>query len=202
MPRLRPRPTWSAPGVARLPHRTAAHPMAANVRGLPDSAKPLLFLDFEASALDPESWPIEIGCAWSRAGRVSVRSTLIIPRRAWRRDVWSAEAAAMHGLTKQNLESGRPADLVAADTDAFADYLIVSDNPAWDQLWLDRLREGRERLEVRPLRRVATERLDGRELDAFALGLLRTRAPHRAGGDAARLARAWFAAERALPLAA
>lgn len=202
MPRLRPRPNWSAPGAARMPRRTAAHPIADNHASTPAWLKPLLFLDFEASALAPESWPIEIGFAWLAHGRVAVRSTLIVPRRAWRRDVWSAEAEAMHGLTQETLLSGRPADLVAADTDAFADFVLVSDNAPWDQLWLDRLREGRERLEVRPLRRVAIERLDGAALDLLALGLLRTRAPHRAGGDAGRLARAWLGAERALPLAA
>lgn len=202
MPRLRPRPNWSAPGAARMPRRIAAHPVADNSGISPARVRPLLFLDLEASALDPDSWPIEIGCAWFSAGRMRVRSTLIVPRNAWPRDVWSAEAEAMHGLTRENLMTGRPADLVAADTDAFADFTIVSDNAVWDQLWLDRLREGRPRLEVQPLRRVAVERLQGPELDHLVLGLLRTRAPHRAGGDAARLARAWRGAERALPLAA
>lgn len=202
MPRLRPRPNWSAPGAARLPRRTRVHPIADNHASWPDCAKPLLFLDIEASALSPDSWPVEIGFAWLQSGRVAVRSTLIVPRRAWRRDVWSVEAEAMHGLTQDALLSGRPADLVAADTDAFADFVLVSDNAMWDQLWLDRLRAGRERLEVRPLRRVAVERLEGHALDLLALGLLRTRAPHRAGGDAARLARAWLGAERVFPLAA
>lgn len=163
---------------------------------------PLLFLDFEASALAAESWPIEIGLACISDGRVAVGSTLIRPRRGWSMAHWCEHAARCHGIAPEALADGRPADLVAADTDALADFHLVSDNPRWDQLWLDRLRVGRPRLVVHPIRRAVAERLSGPAADAYAIHLLRTRPPHRAGGDAARLAEAWAGAEAMLPLAA
>jgi len=200
MPRLRPRPYWSAPGGHGLARRSAVLPEPANNAGPPRPA--LLFLDIEASGLSPESWPIEIGCAWLSNARIEVRSTIILPRRAWSMQHWLPSAQRLHGIRPEELENGRPADLVAADTDALSRFQIVSDNARWDQLWLDRLRGERPRLVVHPLRRVAAERLEGLAGDFFALSLLRTRPPHRAGGDAARLARAWLAADSVLDLAA
>lgn len=189
MPRLRPRPPWSVPALPGSRWRTAVPASAA------DGPPPLVFLDIEASGLDPEGWPIEIGCAWLADGRIESRSTIILPRRAWSMAHWSPDAERLHGIRPEELSGGRPADLVAADTDGLAGYEIVSDNSWWDQLWLDRLRGTRPRLVVHPLRRVAAQRLHGLAADLFALSLLRTRPPHRAGGDAARLARAWLAAD-------
>lgn len=163
---------------------------------------PVLFLDFEASSLSAESWPVEIGLAWIAGGCVEVRSSLIAPRRSWSMQHWCAGAERCHGIAADALAGGRPADLVAADTDALAGFHIVSDNPRWDQVWLDRLRAGRTPLTVHPLRQAVAGRLAPRAADAFAMALLRSRAPHRAGADAARLAAAWLQAETALPLAA
>jgi hypothetical protein len=55
---------------------------------------------------------------------------------------------------------------------------------------------------VRPLRALLRERLDDRGAGAVVQALLRSPAPHRAGPDAERLARAWLAAARAFGLAA
>ena len=49
----------------------------------------LLFLDFEACALGPSSWPIEIGAAWIEEGKVRPASRLIRPHPSWPRDAWS-----------------------------------------------------------------------------------------------------------------
>jgi len=193
MPRLNQRPAWSAPTPVPAPV-----PADDNHPG----REPLLFLDLEASALAPESWPVELGIAWLAGQRIEARSTLIAPRRSWSMAEWCEGSARCHGIRPQNLADARPADLVAADTDGFAGYLVVSDNAAWDQLWLDRLRGERPRLLVHPLRPVAAERLLGSAADAFALALLRSRGLHRAGVDAARLARAWLAGDLTLPRAA
>ena len=168
----------------------------------PLRARPLLFLDFEASALTPGSWPVEIGWARIEDGRVSVRAEIIAPRPDWSMADWSEVSARVHGIPLAAIRAGRPADDIAAETDAFAGCEIVSDNPAWDQRWLDRLRAGRPRLAVRPFAAALRERLDDAQANALARTLLRAPAPHRAGPDAERLARAWLAASRAFGLAA
>ena len=163
-------------------------------RSAPDGRR-LLFLDIEASSLAPHSWPVEIGWAWladaATGGRaVEQRSAVVAPRPTWCASAWSEAAVTLHGLTLERVRRGLDADTVAAMTDAFAGSLVVSDNPRWDQVWLDRLREGRPRIEILPLRRLRAA-LDPDAASAFALSLLRRPSPHRAGPDAARLALAW-----------
>jgi hypothetical protein len=177
-------------------------PLAAALGQAAIPERPLVFLDLEASSLGPRSWPIEIGCAWLEAGQVEVRSELIAPRPEWPLDDWSLAAQRCHGLSLAQVRRGQPADALAAATDALAGCEVVSDNPRWDQFWLDRLRAGRrERIVVRHVRDAAATRLPGLVADAFALALLRSVPPHRAGGDARRLAEAWLGALRRYELA-
>jgi DNA polymerase-3 subunit epsilon len=166
-------------------------------------ARPLLFLDFEASSLSPASWPVELGYAWIERGRVRSRATLIAPRADWSMDDWSDVAARVHGIPLAAIRAGAPADAVAAETDRFAGFEVVSENPAWEQRWLDRLRgERTPHIAVRPLRAALRERLDDAGASAAAAALFRSGAPHRAGPDAERMARAWLIATRAFGLAA
>lgn len=184
-----PIPTQSVdpvPDVALLPVRTR------------DPLRPLLFLDIEASSLDPASWPVEIGYAWLTGTGIASRSAIIAPRPDWPLHAWSEAAADVHGIALRAARAGTAADRVAAETDAFAAFEVVSDNPRWDQLWLDRLRAGRPRIPVRALRDAIAERLDPAAADRVALALLRGAAPHRAGADATRLAEAWSAGLRAV----
>lgn len=175
----------------------------APARGdLPPAGKPFLFLDFEASSLQSESWPVEIGFAWIAGGRVEVSSAVIAPDAGWSMDAWSEAAARVHGLSVEAIRAGQPAAEVAALTDGFRDFMVVSDNPHWDQCWLDRLRAGRPRIAVHDLHTLAAGRLSETGGDIFALHLLRTDGPHRAGRDAARLAEAWLAASEWEALAA
>ena len=157
--------------------------------------RPLLFLDFEASALTRGSWPVEIGYAWIEYGIVRSRSSLIAPRPEWSMDDWSDSAACVHRIARSDLAAAPSADAVATETNTFADFEVVSDNPSWDQRWLDRLRTGcGPRIEVTPLSRVIGERLDDGPASALACALFRSESPHRAGPDAERLAAAWTAA--------
>lgn len=165
--------------------------------------RPLLFLDFEASSLAPGSWPVEIGYAWFADGRVATRAVLIEPRTGWSMADWSDDAARIHGIPLEHIRAGESADAVAAETDAFADYDVVSDNPVWEQRWLDRLRAGRgARIEVLPLRVAIRDRLDEHAAGSVSRTLLRQASPHRAGPDAARLAEAWLGAIRSYSIAA
>lgn len=164
------------------------------------STKPLLFLDLEACSLDPCSWPFEISMAWFDGDRIVSRSRVIAPRPDWPLHAWSEAAADVHGISLARARAGMPADRCAAETDALAPFEVVSDNPHWDQLWLDRLRAGRPRIPVASLRATIAARLASWEADAVALALLRETSLHRARADAARLARAWAASAGALAL--
>lgn len=164
---------------------------------------PLLFLDFEASSLNRDSWPVEIGYSWIADGQIRTRSSLIAPRPDWALSEWSEVSARVHGIPQEDLWNAPSADLVAAETDWFAGFEVVSENPAWEQRWLDRLRAGRTpQIPVSSLRRALRERLDEAAATAVVQALFRSTAPHRAGPDAERLARAWFRATSALGLAA
>lgn len=174
----------------------------ANSPWAPAGERPLLFLDFEASSLSEASWPVEIGFARVVDGRVEEASAIIAPAADWSMTDWSATAAAVHGLTIEQVRAGCPAAAVAAGTDHFAGFIVVSDNPRWDQRWLDRLRAGRPRIEVHGLRQVAGSRLSGPAADMLAMTLLRSASTHHAAEDAARLAVAWRAALGVQALAA
>jgi DNA polymerase III subunit epsilon len=152
--------------------------------------KPLLFLDFEASSLSRASWPLEIGCSAIMDGEIKTTAMLIRPR-AWWTD-WSEASAAIHGIRRADLDDGRDADHVAAWTDGFRHYLVVSDQPEWEQYWLDRLREERSPIPVTDLHQAAAQRLTRRGLDWMYERLERRRAPHRAGPDSRRLADAYL----------
>ena len=160
----------------------------------PGRPKPILFLDFEASSLSEESWPIEIGAASIVHGNVRVWSTLIAPRRDWPLDDWREASARVHGIPFEDVKGGADPERVARLTDQFTAYDVISDNPEHDQFWLDRLR-GRQRghIPIRGLRTLIAERLDDEGALAFSEELSQHPAPHRAAGDAARLAEAWLA---------
>lgn len=143
-------------------------------------ARPLLFLDFEASSLSAGSWPVEIGYAWFADGRVETRALVIAPRPDWSMADWSETSARVHGIGLGQIRAGVPAAAVAAETDAFAHFDVVSDNPTWEQRWLDRLREGRSpRIDVMGLRDAMRGRLDDAASGEVVRALLRTPAPHR-----------------------
>jgi hypothetical protein len=158
--------------------------------------RPLLFLDFEASSLSRGSWPIEIGWAWIENGVVRSGSRVIAPRPSWPLSDWSGAAQKVHGIGIREVLAGTPAELVAAMTDRFASYDVLSDNPIWEQQWLDRLREGRPGIPVQPLRQAIADRMEPHEADWFRCALFRRTPAHRADPDAALLADCWLAAIR------
>lgn len=152
----------------------------------------LVFIDFEASGLGPESWPIEIGCAWISDGAPKVRASLIRPRPDWPMAAWSEESARVHGVTIAVLAMARDADAVVED---FGPLLfgvnLVSDAREFDQFWLDRLL-GRPGPRIADFHDTAHRLIGGsaHALDWVYETLARTPAPHRAGPDARRLAKA------------
>lgn len=95
-------------------------------------------IDFEASCLPRHgrSFPIEVGISDGRC----VRSWLILPHADWTGWDWTPEAAAIHGITRDQLAAeGLPARRVLSELLAAVDgRRLVADSPL-DQYWLDTL---------------------------------------------------------------
>ncbi|MEI4263634.1 3'-5' exonuclease [Roseovarius sp. D0-M9] len=77
-------------------------------------------LDFEASSLSPDSWPIEVGLSWLENGYVQTWSSLIRPASNWSLFDWSLQSAAVHGIT---LEALHDAPIAAEVVDKFFEHL-------------------------------------------------------------------------------
>lgn len=156
----------------------------------------VVFLDLEASSLAPDGWPIEIGLTWiDELDELVTWSSLIRPHPSWNIAAWCADAEAIHRLTQADLSVSRPAEDVAAEANAMiADRLMISDGRKADARWLDQLlaTAGSHReMPILDYDASALQRFDGAALDALYTSLTRRRAPHRAGPDSRRLARAW-----------
>ena len=91
------------------------------------------FLDFEASSLAADSYPIEVGWVFED-GRSEAH--LIRPAPGWLD--WSAMAEATHRIPREVLlERGAPHDEVARRVlDALAAHLVYVNAPSWDGKWL------------------------------------------------------------------
>lgn len=95
----------------------------------------LAFIDFEASSLGPESYPIELG--WAHAGGSG--AVLIRPEPGW--TDWNPAAAEVHGLSREQLlvegiSAGEAATLLLHQA---AGRQMVSDAPERDMTWMARL---------------------------------------------------------------
>lgn len=92
-----------------------------------------VFLDFEASSLGDDSYPIEAGWVFETG---EGESHLIRPADGWLD--WSLEAAAIHGLTRPVLEAdGSPHDVVARRmVDVLSGHDLFASAPSWDGKWL------------------------------------------------------------------
>lgn len=95
-------------------------------------------IDFEASCLPRHgrSFPIEVGIAHDGVAR----SWIIRPHADWRGWDWTAEAEALHGLSRDRLlRDGQPAHIVMAQlAHAIGGRRVVADSLI-DQYWLDTL---------------------------------------------------------------
>jgi DNA polymerase III epsilon subunit-like protein len=160
----------------------------------------LVFLDFEASSLSDHSYPIEIGCAWIQDDRVVQRASLIRPDPTWTPD-WSSESACVHGIRRDALADAEPAESVARRfATLLAGRTIISDAPEFDGRWLGQLLDLLPRptsLRVVDFDGIVHVVMSHEAQRAAYASLARAASPHRAGGDAARLATAWRAGLRA-----
>lgn len=99
----------------------------------------VVFLDFEASSLGKESYPIEVGWIFASGQE---ESHLIRPAPAW--TDWSAESEATHHLTRAQLDAqGTPHDVVARRMlDVLSGHALFATAPSWDGQWLSKLLRG------------------------------------------------------------
>lgn len=142
--------------------------------------RPSFFIDFEASGIAPDSYPIEVAVVSNE----SVYSSLIKPARYWTH--WSFDAQDMHGLSQDHLlQEGDPPHTVAERMNQlFSGQVLCSDSPQ-DGFWLDVLFEAADQIptfELKPL-----EVFVGREAASDIYRLLPTTRHHRALHDATAL---------------
>lgn len=155
-------------------------------------------LDFEASSLSSDSWPIEVGVSWLEFGEVRTWSSLIRPTPDWNLADWSPQSALVHGIALDALREAPTASAVAVDLLArLAGRRPVSDAPEFDARWLSRLLQAGgygSAPELEDYDQVSFAQFSGPALNGLYETLERHRAPHRAGPDSARLVRAWRSA--------
>jgi hypothetical protein len=160
---------------------------------------PLIIVDFEASSLNMESYPIEVGVAVAKdlSGSVGVWSSLIIPDPEWvQGGDWDPASQGTHGISRESLARGRhPAEVAA-----ILDMIITPHGHAWcdggryDGHWLKtlfraaRMKPGFDVWDVAGL-----FSLDRELRNRFGEVMSRSAPPHRAGEDALRICTALLA---------
>jgi DNA polymerase III subunit epsilon len=156
-------------------------------------------LDFEASSLSLDSWPIEVGISWIEQGKVQTWSSLIYPAPEWDLLDWSIQSAAVHKISFAHLRGAPVAAEIAPEViKQIHGKTLVSDAPNHEQHWLSKLLETDPTCDVPTVANfdsVSAALFDGYALDMLYEALERTTAPHRAGPDSARLTKAWLKAK-------
>jgi hypothetical protein len=169
-----------------------------------------VFLDFEASSLSDDSYPIEV--AWVfEDGRGE--SYLIHPADGW--NDWGATAEAIHGIERARLFSdGTPVETVAARMiAALSGHDLAASAPSWDGKWISVLLRGagmpRHALRLRDTDEIIresvavilSERLPAAAIPDVAGRVMRAlenidrpQPAHRAMADAAAERERWIAA--------
>lgn len=92
-----------------------------------------VFLDFEASSLSDDSYPIEVGWVFEDG---TEESHLIRPAPNW--TDWDPTAEAIHGLSRPALEAeGEPHEAVARRMlEALSGHELYASSPSWDGKWM------------------------------------------------------------------
>jgi hypothetical protein len=95
-----------------------------------------VFLDFEASSLSKDSYPIEVG--WVHEDGTG-EAHLIRPAPGWTE--WDVLAAGVHGISREQLErEGEPHEAVCERLLVLFDQnIVLASAPSWDGHWLSML---------------------------------------------------------------
>ncbi|NWF38536.1 hypothetical protein F3F96_05265 [Mariprofundus sp. NF] len=99
----------------------------------------ITILDFEASGLEEESYPIQV--AWNIGEKVT--SFLLNPETAEGWDWWNSESELVHGIPRAFLiEHGHDVSYVASVMlEQLSERLVYSDAVSYDSFWCHRLFE-------------------------------------------------------------
>ena len=159
------------------------------------------FLDFEASSLDEDSWPIEVGLSWiDRHLDVQTFQSLIRPAPEWPEHAWSPVSAKVHNIPRCDLDDAPDVATVANDLlKALHGRTALSDAPPFERHWLDRLCIAAgvtDHVSIMNFHTTTGRNFSSTALDFLYERLERINAPHRAGPDSARFARGWLAGMR------
>lgn len=159
------------------------------------------FLDFEASSLDRDSWPIEVGLSWiDERHEVQTFESLIRPVGSWPEASWSGASALVHNIPRWHLDTAPKVDIVSKGLlEALDGRIALSDCPRWEQYWLDRLFAAAgvtTQVQIEDFEAITLAAFSARALDYLYERLERVTAPHRAGADSARFAKGWLAGMR------
>ena len=147
-----------------------------------------VFIDFEASSLRVDSYPIEV--AWNNQSG-TIHSFLINPSHYpddW--NDWDPRAEALHGLTREYLKQhGQPPVDVARQLQDDLPKTLYSDAPDFDAFWLDRLfiSANIKNNYIIKDATVLLERLDPDYYRYHDIARRRAGKPHRAAQDVAYL---------------
>lgn len=155
--------------------------------------KDILFIDFEASSLSTNSFPIEVGIALIEADKIESWSSLIRPDPSWQLDDWSTESAKVHRIPLDVvMEAPAARDVAMTVLSKIRHKHLVSDNPQFERFWMNRLLStvDSESQFIFGYEQIAASACENNAhaLDHVYERLERLRRPHRAGPDAARLA--------------
>ncbi len=95
-----------------------------------------VFLDFEASSLRKNGFPVEVGWVFENGAS---ENHLIRPAPDW--SEWDGEAEAIHGISRARLKAeGAPHDQVARRmVEALGPHELFASAPSWDGKWLSLL---------------------------------------------------------------
>ena len=160
----------------------------------------LAVIDFEASSLSQESWPIEVGLSWIESGEIRTWSSLIKPHESWMIEDWSAMSASVHRIPFEDLMGAPSAGSVAHKfASVLAARTLVSDAPRYENHWLARLLTAGDlppSIPVLDYHDISFSLFGGYSLDMLYETLERRPVPHRAGPDSARLAAGWLKAQQ------
>lgn len=142
--------------------------------------RPAFFIDFEASGIAPDSYPVEVAVV----SRNTSFNSLIKPARYCTH--WSFDAQDMHGICQDQLhQQGDPANAVTRHMNQlFSGQILCSDSPQ-DSFWLYVLYEAADLMpafQLKPL-----EVFVGREAASEIYRLLPTTKHHRSLHDATAL---------------
>ncbi|WP_262028414.1 transcriptional regulator [Microvirga sp. Mcv34] len=100
------------------------------------SLSDIAFLDFEASSLGKQGYPVEV--AWAFASGEE-ESHLIKPAASW--VDWDVKAARIHGISREQLSAqGTPLEVVAKRmVSVLTGRQLYATAPSWDGKWLSKL---------------------------------------------------------------